>query len=75
MDNEQTETNPEYPVDGLLWLNGWGGITKTKVTVIGETPKRYRITVDERTKLAGRCRFIDENSDPVLVPKRSITFS
>lgn len=57
----------------LLWLNGWGGITKTEVKVVGQTPKRYRIeAIKDRTKLAGRSRFIN-TGETALVPKRALT--
>ena len=56
-----------------LGLTGWGGVTWTRVRVIGETPKRYRIQALQRTKLGGRCRWINEG-ETALVPKRALRF-
>jgi len=56
---------------GRLCLNGWGGITKTPVEVVGFTPKRTRIKAITRTKLAGRCKWL-EIGETTLVPQHSI---
>lgn len=56
---------------GYLMLDGWAGRREHKVEVIGETPKRYRIRAVERTKLAGRCRWLYAG-ETALVPKYAI---
>lgn len=58
---------------GLLCTDGYEGRTETRVEIIGETPKRYRIKAVRRTKLAGRDRWL-EPGDDVLVPKAAIRF-
>lgn len=45
---------------GRVWYQSWAGLTSTRVLVIGETPKRYRV------------RFVDGTVR--LVPKRAVTF-
>jgi hypothetical protein len=53
---------------GYLWLNSWAGRTKHRVTIIGETPKRYRIRWDDKPALqwtTGEVR---------LVPMYAVTF-
>jgi hypothetical protein len=63
----------ETPRTGYLHLNGWAGHRTHQVEVIGETPKRYRIRAITKTKLAGRCRWLQEG-EMALVPKHAITF-
>ena len=58
-------------MNGLLCLNGWAGRTETPVEIVGETPKRYRIRASQRTKLAGRNRWL-ESGETVLVPKSAV---
>lgn len=57
-----------------IQLDGWSGRSETRVLVIGETPKRYRIKAIMRTKLAGRDRWLDEGQT-TLVPKRAVSFT
>lgn len=56
---------PERPA--RLHLNGWAGHTTHAVTVLAETPKRYRVRFEED---AYRYR----KGEIRLVPKRSVTF-
>lgn len=56
---------------GYLGLSGWAGDRWRKVEVIGETPKRYRIRAIEKTKLAGRNRWIHPG-ETALVPKYAV---
>ena len=58
-------------VRSLLCLNGWEGRTETPIWIIGETPKRYRIRASQRTKLAGRNRWL-ESGETALVPKSAV---
>jgi hypothetical protein len=59
-----------------LWLQGWEGITQQAILIIGETPKRYRITPagTEPVRLAGRRRWLSPG-DSALVPKRAVTLA
>ena len=55
-----------------LGLNGWHGLIWKEVKIVGETPKRYRIeALTDRTKLAGRSRFINKG-ETALVPKHAL---
>ena len=56
---------------GIIYTNGWAGRRRSRVEIIGETPKRYRIRAITRTKLAGRDRWL-ENGDVALVPKWAV---
>lgn len=60
--------------NALLCTGGWHGYIEQPVTVVGETPKRYRIKANARTKLAGRSRWL-EIGETVLVPKTAIRFA
>jgi len=55
---------------GRLWLDSWAGRTSKRVTVIGETPKRYRIRTEEDIPLKGW-----HTGDVRLVPKTAVTFA
>ena len=59
---------------GWLWLDGWEGRTKQAVHIVGETPKKYRVTPasTEPVKLGGRSRWLSPGKT-VLVPKRAVT--
>lgn len=57
----------------FLNLNSWAGHSCKPIFVIAETPKRYRIEAIERTKLAGRDRWI-ERGQTALVPKYAVSF-
>ena len=61
------------PAAGIaeLGLQGWEGLTWTRVEIIGETPKKYRIRALQRTKLGGRSRWIYAG-ETALVPKHAI---
>lgn len=56
---------------GYLGLSGWAGDRWRKVEVVGETPKKYRIRAIEKTKLAGRSRWL-EAGQTALVPKYAV---
>ena len=55
----------------FLCFDGWAGARRTPIIIVGETPKRYRIRVEARTKLAGRNRWI-EPGETKLVPKSAV---
>lgn len=56
-----------------LGLSGWHGLTWHPVTVIGETPTKYRIRLEEAVRLpGGREKAAQE---VVLVPKQAVRFS
>lgn len=61
--------NPEQ--FGFVLLQGWAGLTKARVQIIGKTPKKYRIRALERTKLGGRDRYIEKGSE-ALVPQHAV---
>ena len=63
----------EPPRAAEIVLDGWSGIVRQPVEVIGETPKRYRVRAIQRTRLAGRNRWIDAG-EVVLVPRRAVQF-
>jgi len=58
---------------GFLCLYGWAGRSEQPVTIIGETPKRYRVRNDQpdRIRLAGYCRWLAPGA-VVLVPKGAV---
>lgn len=56
---------------GFVLLEGWSGLTKTRVQIIGKTPKKLRIRALKDTKLAGRNRWI-KAGDEVLVPAHCV---
>lgn len=58
----------------VICLGGWSGRTEAAVVVVDETAKRYRIKAIDRTKLAGRDRWI-EAGQTALVPKRAVRFT
>ena len=58
-------------ITGTLILDGWHGITRQTVEVVGATPKRYRIQAIKRTKLAGPSRWLDPGKT-ALVPKHAL---
>ena len=56
----------------VVCLDGWSGRVERPVTVVGETPKRYRIRADDGiVKLPGRWLHIGQST---LVPKSAIRF-
>ena len=59
------------PVYSYLVLAGWHGSSATKVLTVGETPKRFRIRAIERTRLAGRGRWLEPGQE-TLVPKSAV---
>lgn len=60
--------------DATITLDGWAGRVTQPVKVIGETPKRYRITAEKKIHLAGRCRTLSPG-ETALVPKYTVTFA
>lgn len=55
-----------------LLLQGWHGCSRQAVTVIGETPKRYRITCSySPVRLAGRNRYMYPGESK-LVPRDAV---
>lgn len=61
---------------GVLMMDGWAGRTDTPVEIVGETPKRFRITPtdDKPVKLAGRSRWL-RPGQTALVPKHAVQVS
>jgi hypothetical protein len=58
-------------ITGELALSGYGGNTRTRVEIIGQTPKRLRIRAITRTKLGGRNRWL-EPGESALVPTYAV---
>lgn len=65
-------TDAAWP--GWLHLDGWQGRTQQAITVVGETPKKYRVTParDSLVRIGGRRRFIGPG-ETALVPQHAIT--
>jgi hypothetical protein len=61
-------TAPGKPA--VVNLDGWAGRTQVRVTVLGETPQRYRVRYEED---AGYSRGARQGSVK-LVPKYAVTF-
>ena len=57
---------------GVLHLDGYSGRSSTRVEIIGETPKRYRVRAITQTSTAGRLVYL-EPGQVALVPKRAIS--
>jgi hypothetical protein len=57
-------------VKGVLCLDGWAGRVEVPVTIIGETPKRYRVILGRECRLPSR-RW-GNAGDTILVPKYAI---
>lgn len=55
---------------GVMHLTGWCGNVSHPVTIIGETPKRYRVRLHADMRLPGR-RY-GKAGDVLLVPKRAV---
>ena len=55
-----------------LFFDDWAGRRAYPVIVVAETPKRYRIRVEEKTRLAGRCRWLYPG-ETALVPKSAVS--
>jgi hypothetical protein len=54
-------------------LVGWHGVGRQQVEMVGETPQRDRMRVQERPRLAGRDRWL-EPGRTALVPRRAVRF-
>lgn len=51
---------------GWLGLQGWHGLTWTRVEIVGRTRSRVRIRATERTRLAGRGRWLDAGQTAIV---------
>lgn len=56
---------------GVLHMDGWAGRVEYPVTIIGETPKRFRVRLLMGTRLPGRREGYP--GDVLLVPKSAVT--
>lgn len=54
-----------------ILVDGWAGYQRIPVEILGETPKRYRVKLIERSKLPGRNNWRNAG-DVVLVPKHAV---
>lgn len=59
------------PVYAHLVLNGWAGLTTTRVITVGSTPTKFRIRALTRTKLGGRNRWLEPGQE-ALVPRSAV---
>jgi hypothetical protein len=66
-----TEKATMTPIHSLLVLSGWHGTSVQPVLTVGVTPKRFRIRAVQRTKLAGRDRWLEPGQE-TLVPKFAV---
>jgi hypothetical protein len=55
----------------LRLVSTYGGYTETPIRIVGETRCRYRIQAIERTKIAGRDRWLSPGAT-TLVPKHAV---
>ncbi len=55
---------------GKVCLQGWAGYTEHPCTIDSETPKKYRVRLDESTRLPGG-RVVPAG-ESVLVPKHAV---
>jgi len=58
---------------GVLCLDGWAGRVEVPVTIIGETPKRYRVRLGRDCRLPSRRE--GKAGEVVLVPKYAVTMN
>jgi hypothetical protein len=56
----------------VLMIQGWHGYSECPCTVVGQTPKKYRIVFVQKQILPGR--RVAEAGVHVLVPKHAIRF-
>lgn len=56
----------------VLMIRGWHGYSECPCTVVGETPKKYRVVFLTKQDLPGR--RVAEAGVQVLVPKHAIKF-
>jgi hypothetical protein len=56
---------------GFVLLQGYAGLSKQRVQIVGRTPKRFRIRALKRTRLAGANRYIEVGAE-ALVPKHAV---
>lgn len=61
----------DAPRIGELGVNSWAGLIWTKVEIVGETPKRFRVRMLKETKIPGS---VLQAGDEALVPKTAIRF-
>lgn len=54
---------------GKIVLDGWAGIVKYPVEIIGETPKRYRVRCKNTFSIG---RIYHFSGDEFLVPKHAV---
>jgi hypothetical protein len=55
---------------GYIVLDGWGGERCVKVTIVGVTPKRYRVRLEQDALFPGGLHL--KAGDITLVPKEVV---
>jgi hypothetical protein len=63
----------ELPLYGYIHLDGWAGRSQQLVMYVRDTPKRIRIRAINRTRLAGRGRWLDPGEE-ALIPHDAFSF-
>lgn len=58
--------------NAVLMIQGWHGYSECPCTVVGETPKKYRVVFLAKQNLPGR--RVAEAGVQALVPKHAIKF-
>lgn len=64
---------PMYPRRGWLVMDSWAGRSEQLIEVVRATPTRFVIRAIDRTRLAGRDRWL-ECGDEAKVPQRAVRF-
>lgn len=64
-------TAPRFPAKARVCFDGWAGRRSIPCTVIGETPKRYRVIYE--AALSGN--YGGDKGETRLVPKYAVRFN
>ncbi|WP_020373453.1 hypothetical protein [Sulfobacillus thermosulfidooxidans] len=62
-----------FPLPAFLGLHSWAGLRWFAVTVIGETPTRYRVQCDESLRLPNG--HWKQPGAVITVPKHAVRFA
>jgi len=74
-DTEPSWAKPQPPLmmrEAVIVTDSYAGIVRHPCVVIGETPKKYRVRMKQRTRLP-RCRWVYAG-EITLVPKSAVDF-
>lgn len=59
-----------FPAKAMVFFQSWAGVRRVPVTVLGETPKRYRVRYEQ--DLSGN--YSGKIGEVKLVPKHAVMF-